>query len=122
MEILRSTFKPEFLNRIDDIIIFRSLTVEDIDKIINIQINLLQKRLEERKLFLELTEKAKNYISREGYSPIYGARPLKRALQKLLLDNLSMKILEGNFVEGDRILADVDDRGEINFMKKNINS
>jgi ATP-dependent Clp protease ATP-binding subunit ClpB len=122
MEILRSTFKPEFLNRIDDIIIFRSLTVEDIDKIITIQISLLQKRLEERKLFLELTEKAKNYISREGYSPIYGARPLKRALQKLLLDNLSMKILEGNFVEGDHILADVDDRNEINFTKKNINS
>jgi len=118
MEILRATFKPEFLNRIDDIIIFRSLTMTDLERIIAIQIGLIQKRLMDRKLFLELTEKAKNYISQEGYSPVYGARPLKRALQKLLLDNLSMKILEGAFVEGDHILADIDDRGEINFTKK----
>jgi len=118
MEILRATFKPEFLNRIDDIIIFRSLTMADLERIIAIQIGLIQKRLMDRKLFLELTEKAKNYISQEGYSPVYGARPLKRALQKLLLDNLSMKILEGAFVEGDHILADIDDRGEINFTKK----
>ncbi|WP_041584927.1 ATP-dependent chaperone ClpB [Syntrophus aciditrophicus] len=118
MEILRATFKPEFLNRIDDIIIFRSLTMTDLERIIAIQIGLIQKRLMDRKLFLELTEKAKNYISQEGYSPVYGARPLKRALQKMLLDNLSMKILEGAFVEGDHILADIDDRGEINFTKK----
>jgi len=118
MEILRATFKPEFLNRIDDIIIFRSLTMADIDRIITIQIGLLQKRLTDRKLFLELTDRAKNYISQEGYSPIYGARPLKRALQKLLLDNLSLKILEGAYVEGDHILADIDERGEISFTKK----
>jgi len=118
MEILRATFKPEFLNRIDDIIIFRSLTMADLERIISIQIGLLQKRLADRKLFLELTEKAKNYISQEGYSPIYGARPLKRAIQKLLLDNLSLKILEGAFVEGDHILADIDDRGSISFSKK----
>ena len=118
MEILRATFKPEFLNRIDDIIIFRSLTMADIDRIITIQIGLLQKRLAERKLFLELTEKAKNYISQEGYSPMYGARPLKRAIQKLLLDTLSLKILEGAFVEGDHILADTDERGNICFTGK----
>jgi ATP-dependent Clp protease ATP-binding subunit ClpB len=118
MEILRATFKPEFLNRIDDIIIFHSLTMADLERIIAIQIGLIQKRLMDRKLFLELTEKAKNYISQEGYSPVYGARPLKRALQKLLLDNLSMKILEGAFVEGDHILADIDDRGEISFTTK----
>jgi len=121
MEILRATFKPEFLNRIDDIIIFRSLTMADLERIISIQIGLLQKRLADRKLFLELTEKAKNYISQEGYSPIYGARPLKRAIQKLLLDNLSLKILEGAFVEGDHILADIDDRGSISFSKKSEN-
>jgi ATP-dependent Clp protease ATP-binding subunit ClpB len=118
MEILRATFKPEFLNRIDDIIIFRSLTMADIDRIITIQIGLLQKRLADRKLFLELTEKAKNYISQEGYSPVYGARPLKRAIQKLLLDTLSLKILEGAFVEGDHILADIDERGNICFTGK----
>jgi len=119
MEILRATFKPEFLNRIDDIIIFRSLAIGDIERIITIQIGLIQKRLADHKLFLELTEKAKNYISQEGYSPIYGARPLKRALQKLLLDRLSLKILEGAFAEGDSIVADVDDRGDIIFSKKN---
>jgi len=118
MEILRATFKPEFLNRIDDIIIFRSLTMADIDRIITIQIGLLQKRLADRKLFLELTEKAKNYISQEGYSPVYGARPLKRSIQKLLLDTLSLKILEGAFVEGDHILADIDERGNICFTGK----
>ncbi|OPY78256.1 MAG: Chaperone protein ClpB [Syntrophus sp. PtaU1.Bin005] len=118
MEILRATFKPEFLNRIDDIIIFRSLTMSDIDRIISIQIGLLQKRLEDRKLFLELTERAKKYISEQGYSPVYGARPLKRAIQKLLLDSLSLKLLEGAFVEGDSITADVDERGGIVFSRK----
>ncbi|WP_408998081.1 ATP-dependent chaperone ClpB [Syntrophus buswellii] len=118
MEILRATFKPEFLNRIDDIIIFRSLTMADIDRIISIQIGLLQKRLEDRKLFLELTERAKKYISEQGYSPVYGARPLKRAIQKLLLDSLSLKLLEGAFVEGDSITADIDERGGIVFSRK----
>ncbi len=118
MEILRTTFKPEFLNRIDDIIIFRALTMADIERIITIQLGLLQKRLEDRKLSLELTERAKNYISQEGYSPVYGARPLKRAIQKLLLDTLSLKLLEGVFVEGDAILADIDERGSISFTKK----
>ncbi|MGC9976709.1 MAG: ATP-dependent chaperone ClpB, partial [Syntrophales bacterium] len=86
MEALRSTFRPEFLNRIDDIITFRSLTMEDIDNIIDIQIDLIQNRLKERKVTIELTGNAKNYIAKTGYSPVYGARPLKRALQKLLLD------------------------------------
>ncbi|OGP84960.1 MAG: ATP-dependent chaperone ClpB, partial [Deltaproteobacteria bacterium RBG_16_58_17] len=75
MEALRETFKPEFLNRIDDIIIFRALTMDAIERIIDIQIGLIRKRLQERKLTLELTEEAKNYIAREGYSPVYGARP-----------------------------------------------
>jgi len=108
MEALRATFKPEFLNRIDDIIMFRSLTLEDIERIIDIQLGLIGKRLEERKLTLELTEKAKDYIAHEGYSPVYGARPLKRVLQKQILDTLAMKILEGDFAEGDRILIDSD--------------
>jgi ATP-dependent Clp protease ATP-binding subunit ClpB len=117
MDLLRSTFRPEFLNRIDDIVTFRSLTIHDIDRIIDIQIDLIQKRLKERKLTLELTEKAKNYIAKTGYSPVYGARPLKRALQKLLLDNLSLKILEGTFTEGDHIIADATDSGEMIFDK-----
>ena len=107
MEIMRTTFKPEFLNRIDDTIMFRSLTKEDIYRIIDIQMVLIQKRLAERKLTIGLTEKAKNYIAENGFSTIYGARPLKRALQKLILDNLALKILEGAFTEGDKIVVDM---------------
>ena len=107
MEIMRATFKPEFLNRIDDMIMFRSLTKEDIYRIIDIQMGLIQKRLAERKLTVGLTEKAKSYIAENGFSPIYGARPLKRALQKLILDNLALKILEGAFAEGDNIVVDM---------------
>ncbi len=118
MEALKAAFRPEFLNRIDDIITFRSLGMSDIDRIIGIQIGLIEKRLKERKLSLELTEEAKNYIAHAGYSPVYGARPLKRALQKLILDNLAMKILEGTFAEGDHILVDSTDSGEMVFKKK----
>ncbi|MBU1183649.1 MAG: ATP-dependent chaperone ClpB [Proteobacteria bacterium] len=117
MELLRSTFKPEFLNRIDDIIIFRALTMDAIERIIDIQIGLIRKRLQERKLTLELTEGAKNYIAREGYSPVYGARPLKRALQKQILDNLAMKLLEGTFAEGDQIVIDYDG-DQLTFHKR----
>ena len=117
MTALRAGFKPEFLNRIDDIITFRALTIDDIDRIVDIQIRLIQKRLQERKMSLELTEKTKKYIAKTGYSPVYGARPLKRALQKMILDDLSMQILEGNFTDGDRILADVTKNGDIHFKK-----
>ena len=117
MTALRAGFKPEFLNRIDDIITFRALTIDDIDRIVDIQIRLIQKRLQERKMSLELTEKTKKYIAKTGYSPVYGARPLKRALQKMILDDLSMQILEGNFADGDHILADVTKNGDIHFKK-----
>jgi ATP-dependent Clp protease ATP-binding subunit ClpB len=118
MEALRSTFRPEFLNRIDDIITFRSLTIDDIDRIIDIQIDLIQKRLKDRKLTIELTGNAKNYIAKTGYSPVYGARPLKRALQKLLLDTLAMGILEGKFAEGEHIIVDAKENGEMIFKRK----
>ncbi|MBN2179379.1 MAG: ATP-dependent chaperone ClpB [Deltaproteobacteria bacterium] len=119
METLRATFKPEFLNRIDDIITFRSLTMEDIEGIIEIQIGQIQKRLEGRKITLDLTDAAKKYIAGDGYNPTYGARPLKRSLQNLIENNLATKILEGEFVEGDEIHADVDKNGEVVFTKKN---
>ncbi len=115
MDVLRTTFRPEFLNRIDDIVFFRSLTISDIDRIIEIQLGLLQKRLEERKLSLELTESAKKYITKVGYSSVYGARPLKRALQKIIQDSLALKILEGAFKEGDHILVDVTKEGDVVF-------
>jgi ATP-dependent Clp protease ATP-binding subunit ClpB len=110
MEALRETFKPEFLNRIDDIIIFRALDMADIERIIDIQLGLIRKRLQERKLSLELTEGAKHYIAQSGYSAVYGARPLKRTLQKQILDPLAMKLLEGAFVEGERILIDLENK------------
>ncbi|MCX5828813.1 MAG: hypothetical protein NTV58_12565, partial [Deltaproteobacteria bacterium] len=79
---------------------------------------LIQKRLAERKLTLELTDRDKDYIARTGDSPVYGARPLKRALQKLILDPLAMKILTGTFVEGDIIIVDINSREELQFSKK----
>ncbi len=118
MEALRMTFRPEFLNRVDDIINFRALTIGDISKIIEIQIRLIQKRLAERKIHLELTDKTREYISAEGYSPIYGARPLKRALQRLIEDKLASKILEGDIGEGDNITADMDEDSKIVFHKE----
>jgi ATP-dependent Clp protease ATP-binding subunit ClpB len=117
LEALRATFKPEFLNRIDDIIMFRSLTMADIERIIEIQLGLIGKRLAERKLSLELTEGAKQYIAQEGYSPVYGARPLKRVLQKQLLDPLALQLLEGGFAEGDGIVIDRQD-GRMVFNRK----
>jgi ATP-dependent Clp protease ATP-binding subunit ClpB len=118
MEALRATFKPEFLNRIDDIIMFRALTMEDINSIIDIQLSLIQKRLQDRKLSIELTDEAKKYIATESYSPVYGARPLKRSLQKLILDPLSLEILAGKFAEGDHIVISLSQKGEITLTKK----
>jgi ATP-dependent Clp protease ATP-binding subunit ClpB len=117
MEALRATFKPEFLNRIDDIIVFHALSLEDINKIVGIQLELIDRRLKERKLSIELTQEAKKYIAETSYSPIYGARPLKRALQKMILDPLALDILAGKFSEGDHIVIGVA-KDEIVFSKK----
>ena len=117
MEALRATFKPEFLNRIDDIIVFHALSLEDIHRIVGIQLGLIDKRLKDRKLSIELTQEAKKYIAEVSYSPVYGARPLKRSLQKMILDPLALDILEGKFSEGDHIVIDVS-KGGIVFRKK----
>jgi len=119
MDVLKSTFRPEFLNRIDDIIIFRPLDMEDIDRIIQIQVALIQKRLEEKKLTIDITEKAIHAIARQGYNLVYGARPLKRALQKTLLDPLAMKILDNTFQENDSIRVDLSEEGSIIMNKAN---
>jgi ATP-dependent Clp protease ATP-binding subunit ClpB len=111
MEALRATFKPEFLNRIDDIIVFHALSLEDIHRIVGIQLGLIDKRLKERKLSIELTQEAKKYIAEVSYSPVYGARPLKRSLQKMILDPLALDILAGKFSEGDHIVVDVSGGG-----------
>jgi ATP-dependent Clp protease ATP-binding subunit ClpB len=107
MESLRTTFKPEFLNRIDEIVIFNSLDREEIKAIVDIQIDILQKRLAGNKISLELTEEAKDFLARTGFDPVYGARPLKRSIQHLIQDPLAMKILEGTVKEGERVKVDV---------------
>jgi len=107
---MRRYFKPEFLNRVDDIIIFHSLDKEQILKIVDIQLERVQKRLEERKLKLELSQKAKQFLADTGWDPEFGARPLKRAIEKELLDPLAQEILKGKYLEGDVIKVEVVDR------------
>ena len=102
-EALRQHFRPEFLNRVDEIIIFDRLNEEELKQIVEIQLRRLTQRLEKQKIRLELTDEAKARIAREGYDPVYGARPLKRAIQREILDPLSLDILEGKFHEGQTI-------------------
>jgi ATP-dependent Clp protease ATP-binding subunit ClpB len=97
---------------------FRALTLDDINAIVNIQLSLIEKRLQDRKLTIELTDEAKKYIATESYSPVYGARPLKRTLQKIILDPLALEILAGKFVEGDHIIISLSQEGEITLTKK----
>jgi ATP-dependent Clp protease ATP-binding subunit ClpB len=115
-EALRQHFKPEFLNRIDDIIVFKSLGKEEITKIVDIQLESLRRHLADRKITLDLTPAARDALFKEGYDPAFGARPLKRAIQKLLEDPLALKILEGDIQSGDHILADANRSGEFTFQ------
>jgi ATP-dependent Clp protease ATP-binding subunit ClpB len=105
-EALRATFKPEFLNRIDEAVIFQNLSPEQIGRIVEIQLERLRRRLAERKIDLALSESAKTLLARKGYDPIYGARPLKRAIQQLIENPLALEILKGKFPEGCRVRAD----------------
>ena len=114
MDALRAHFRPEFLNRVDEVIIFDRLSEDDLKKIVEIQLRRLTKRLEQQKITLDLSDSAKELIAREGYDPVYGARPLKRAIQKEILDPLSLDILEGKFHEGQRIRVDSKD-GALSF-------
>ena len=116
MTAVREHFRPELLNRVDEIIMFRPLALEQIQEIVDIQLRGLHARLTERKIELELTPAAKELIAREGFDPIYGARPLKRAIQKEIVQPLAMRLLQGEFKDGDRILADVRD-GHIDFRR-----
>ena len=101
MAVLRDHFKPEFLNRVDEIIVFRALTQEQLASIVDIQLRRLEKRLAERKIALIVTDAARKLLAERGWDPVYGARPLKRAIQRLVQDPLAMQMLEGKFVEGD---------------------
>src|SRR5256884_478881 len=106
LDLLRQTFKPEFLNRVDDVIMFRPLSHEDIAKIMDLQIARVAQRVAYRKLSLEVTPAAKQLLVAEGYDPVYGARPLKRAIQRLLQNPLALAVLEGRHGEGERLRVD----------------
>ena len=118
-DTLRAHFRPEFINRIDEIVWFHSLDRDHIKQIIEIQLRGLLKRLDERKITVELSDAAKDFLVREGYDPVYGARPLKRALQRKLLDPLALRVLEGTFREGDAVAVDVTGT-ELSFAKGHV--
>jgi ATP-dependent Clp protease ATP-binding subunit ClpB len=105
MEVVRQAFRPEFLNRLDEILLFRRLSREDMTGIVDIQLRQLQKLLDERKITLELDDEAKRWLADAGYDPVYGARPLKRVIQRELQNPLALEILEGRIRDGDRVLV-----------------
>jgi ATP-dependent Clp protease ATP-binding subunit ClpB len=115
-EVLAATFKPEFLNRIDDTVIFHRLSKQDIGRIVELQVGQLVGRVRERGIEVELSDDARTLLGNLGYDPTYGARPLKRVIQKQLVDKLALKILEGEFQEGDVVQVDASD-GELSFEK-----
>ncbi|MGI9091034.1 MAG: ATP-dependent chaperone ClpB [Gemmatimonadaceae bacterium] len=112
---LRQHFRPEFLNRIDDIIVFRPLGTEQITHIVDLQLNKLDQLLADRKLAVDITPAAKQFLAREGYDPAYGARPLKRTIQRLLQNPLALAVLEGRFTDGNVIRIDVDGDNRLTF-------
>jgi ATP-dependent Clp protease ATP-binding subunit ClpB len=116
-EALRQHFRPEFINRVDEIIFFHSLGLEHLKRIVDIQIQGLLKRLEERKIHVELTDTARGFLVAEGFDPMFGARPLKRTIQRRVLDPLAMRVLEGDIREGDSVLVDMGNN-ELKFQKK----
>ena len=115
-ERLKEHFRPEFLNRIDETVYFEALTLDDLNKIVDIQVNYLRNLLQERKIDFEITPDAKDKLALEGYNPIYGARPLKRVIRQKIENPLSKAILKGEFTDGDKIIIDVKD-DEIIFNK-----
>jgi ATP-dependent Clp protease ATP-binding subunit ClpB len=114
MEVLQAQFRPEFLNRVDDVIVFRPLTREQLAAIVDIQLRQLQKRLAERKIELRVSQAAKELLAERGWDPLYGARPLKRTIQRLVGDRMALLILEGRIRDGDVVAVDVDG-GELTF-------
>ncbi len=127
MAELREHFRPEFLNRIDEIMVFNRLNPDELGKIIDIQLKSFDDRLAQRHITLQLSDKAKDFIAAKGYEPAFGARPLKRAIQNYLLNPLSSKLLSGEFKDGDVIKADIHkekgskDIKEIEFTKGYLN-
>jgi ATP-dependent Clp protease ATP-binding subunit ClpB len=115
-EDLRATFRPEFLNRIDETVVFHPLSREHLSEIVGLQLRRLEERLAERGIRIELTDAAKEFLAEAGWDPTYGARPLKRAIQRLVENPLAMRLLDNEFADGDTVLVDVRD-GELVFEK-----
>ena len=111
LDVLRQSFRPEFLNRVDEIVVFHPLTREELRQIVDVQLGRLRKRLEERKIEIELTDKARDYLAEHGYDPSYGARPLKRLIQRELETALGRKMLSGEIRDGSRVKVDAGARG-----------
>jgi len=109
--ILATTFKPEFLNRIDETVIFHRLSREDVSRIVELQVELLTRRVGERGIEIELTDDARTLIGNLGFDPSYGARPLRRVIQRKLVDPLALKLLEGDFADGSRVRVEAEDGG-----------
>ena len=118
MEALRGTFRPEFLNRIDEVVIFRVLGPDVIEKIVDIQMRDVQKRLAERKITISLTDEARKVLAERGYDPVFGARPLKRVIQRMIENPLAVEVLGGKFHEGDHVIVDSPDRETFVFRKE----
>ncbi|MGH2377672.1 MAG: ATP-dependent chaperone ClpB [Candidatus Limnocylindria bacterium] len=117
MDALRGHFRPEFLNRIDETVFFRRLTEDQLMDVVDKETRMLARRLAERKIGLDLSPAAKKLVAREGFDPVYGARPIRRAIQRLILDPLAQKVLAGEFAEGDTVFVDVRD-GQVSFLKQ----
>jgi len=117
-EALRAHFKPEFLNRVDETIIFHQLGRDQIRRIVDIQLERVQRLLDDRRIQLEVTDEARALLAEKGYDPHYGARPLRRVIQRLLQDPLAMKILEGEFPEGSKVRVDARVSGEALELRK----
>jgi ATP-dependent Clp protease ATP-binding subunit ClpB len=118
MEDVRKAFRPEFVNRLDEIVIFSRLDRAQLRLIVDIQLGQFAKRLARRELTIELTDRARDVIAEQGFDPQYGARPLKRAIQKLLEDPLAKRVLAGDFVPGSTIRVDPDATGALSFQAK----
>jgi len=120
LDALRQTFRPEFLNRVDDIIVFNPLSREHLSKIIDIQLNRVTGLLAARGITLEITQPAKDAIMSDGYDPNYGARPMKRSIQRLIQDPLAKQLLEGKFLAGDTIVVDAGADKQLTFNKAEV--
>ena len=118
LEMLRQSIRPEFLNRIDEIILFKPLTMTELEQIVNLQLEGVRKRLAAKNITLEFSKYLREWLAKAGYDPAFGARPLKRTIQKYVVNHLSEKILSGDVTDGDHVLVNVDDRGSVEFITK----